>query len=93
MAELTRIKGAQNLTANKGYKGEEVAINDFDSKEPWNEMKIFQDEITGDWWVRIYKFYTYYNNPEHAGNKFELFQVLYTYYSSSSIVVLLLLMF
>ena len=64
MAELTRIKGAQKLTANKGYKGEGVAINDFDSKEPWNEMKIFQDEITGDWWVRIYKFYTYYNTDK-----------------------------
>ena len=26
MAELTRIKGAQNLTANKGYKGDTVIV-------------------------------------------------------------------
>ena len=61
MAELTRLKGSKNLIAAYGYKGDEVVHNDFDSKEPWDGMitKI-KDEITGDYWVRVFKFYTCY---------------------------------
>lgn len=68
MAELVREKGSKNLRANIGYSGGEEVLNDFDSRYPWNEIKIITDE-NENVWVRIPKFYTHYVVDENHNIK------------------------
>ena len=44
-ANLIRLDGSENLVANIGYEGIEVAQikNDFDSRYPWNRMEEIVD--------------------------------------------------
>lgn len=60
MKTFTREQGAVGLVANFGYNGGEVVQNDFNSKYPWNSITKLYDEKTGNYWVRIPKFYTKY---------------------------------
>lgn len=76
MSELNRLKGSKGLTANIGYEGTEV-VNDFDSKYPWNEMKIITAE-NGDKFIQIPKFYVHYIKDEDGyitGREFSLYKV------------------
>lgn len=61
---LTRVQGSKDLIARTGI-GSEVVINDFDSKYPFNGIYSYVDE-TGEKWVRIPKFYSYYETDEEG---------------------------
>jgi hypothetical protein len=72
MKTFNREQGAVGLVANFGYAGEEVVQNDFDSKYPWNSITKLYDEKTGNYWVRIPKFYTKYalDNNGHITERY-----------------------
>lgn len=60
MNKFNRELGSKNLVAAYGYEGEEVVTNDFDSRYPWSDIEKVYDEATGNYWIRIPKFYTHY---------------------------------
>ena len=56
MAQLTREKGSKGLVANFATgTGEEVVLNDFDSKYPFSGIEEVVDN--GEYWVKIPRFY------------------------------------
>lgn len=65
MSQLKRELGSAELVANYGYAGDEVVINDFDSKYPWNSISRVVDS-NGNVWIRIPKFYTKYTLDDNG---------------------------
>lgn len=57
MAQLTREKGSKGLVANFATgTGEEVVLNDFDSKYPFSKISEIVDD-NGDAWISIPRYY------------------------------------
>lgn len=64
-AILTRLDGAENLTANVGFSDVQDVVNDFDSRYPWNSITEIED-ANGEKWIRILPFYTYYETNSNG---------------------------